>query len=315
MSEAQTPLMPPAEGAPAATAGQRLRQLREAAGVSLPSLAVQLKVPAQKLEALESDQYDRFADAVFMRALASSVCRTLKADPAPVLALLPQQDAGPLRVSQGLNTPFRAQFPGSSSAVLPGAPRSRWLAAAVGVLLLGALVIALWPQWLERWTVPQPDQAAPAPAATTAAPAVVPQAAPVVEQNSVAADASAGAVAMPGADVIPAAPVAPASATPTAPAAPILAVPGAVAPEVAPAPASAVLVLRARGPSWVQVRSSSGAVVLEQILRAGDSVPVAGEGPWSVVVGNASATEVVVRGTVLDVQAQARDNVARFEVK
>ncbi len=75
----------PMEGA---SAGTLLRQAREAAGLHVSSLAASLKVPVRKLEALEEDRYEELPDAVFVRALASSVCRTLKVDPAPVLQRL-----------------------------------------------------------------------------------------------------------------------------------------------------------------------------------------------------------------------------------
>ena len=59
-----------------------------------------LKVPVRKLEALEDDRYDLLPDAVFVRALASSVCRTLKIDPQPVLDRLPQTAAPRLIADQ-----------------------------------------------------------------------------------------------------------------------------------------------------------------------------------------------------------------------
>ena len=95
------------EPAGGVTAGQLLRQLRESAGVHVDVLAGTLKVPANKLHALEADQYDAFPDAVFMRALASGVCRTLKADATPVLALLPQSGPVQLVVDKGLNASFK----------------------------------------------------------------------------------------------------------------------------------------------------------------------------------------------------------------
>ena len=76
-----------------------------------------------------------------------------------------------------------------------------------------------------------------------------------------------------------------------------------------------MLVLKAGAQSWVQVRDASGRVVLQKTLAAGESTSAEGVLPLSVVVGNASATEVRVRGEVLDVTKTARDNVARFEVK
>ena len=49
----------------AMSAGSLLRQAREAAGLSIATLAVLLKVPVKKLEALEADHFDLLPDAVF----------------------------------------------------------------------------------------------------------------------------------------------------------------------------------------------------------------------------------------------------------
>ena len=73
------------------TAGAILRRAREATGLHIAALAVSLKVPVRKLEALEADRLEQLGDAVFVRALASSVCRSLKMDPAPVLELIRQK--------------------------------------------------------------------------------------------------------------------------------------------------------------------------------------------------------------------------------
>jgi cytoskeleton protein RodZ len=91
------------------TAGTLLRRAREATGLHVAALAVSLKVPVRKLEALEEDRYDLLTDAVFVRALASSVCRTLKIDPQPVLDRLPQTTPPRLaRDVDGINANFRA---------------------------------------------------------------------------------------------------------------------------------------------------------------------------------------------------------------
>ena len=90
------------------TAGTLLRQAREAAGLSLAGLAAALKVPAPKLEALEADDYAAFQDHVFMRALAQSVCRTLRVDSASVLALLPRTQLKSLADDRGsINATFK----------------------------------------------------------------------------------------------------------------------------------------------------------------------------------------------------------------
>src|SRR3569832_2543556 len=91
------------------SAGTLLRRARESAGLHIAALAVSLKVPVRKLEALEEDRYDDVGDPVFTRALASTVCRTFKVDPQPVLQRLPQSAAPRLvRDTDGINAPFRA---------------------------------------------------------------------------------------------------------------------------------------------------------------------------------------------------------------
>ena len=76
-----------------------------------------------------------------------------------------------------------------------------------------------------------------------------------------------------------------------------------------------LLVLRARSESWVQVRDATGVTTLQKILTAGESVVVPGKPPLSVVIGNAEATEALIRGNALDLAPISKDNVARFEVK
>jgi cytoskeleton protein RodZ len=126
-------------------AGQMLRAAREALGLHIAALAVSLKVPVKKLEALEAEQFDQLPDAVFVRALASSVARALKIDPGPILAKLPQTHAPRLHHSGiAMNTPFRGASDGPGPSVF--ASLSRPAVLAVLALLLGALVIIFFPK-------------------------------------------------------------------------------------------------------------------------------------------------------------------------
>ncbi|MDB5861473.1 MAG: hypothetical protein JWQ76_5162, partial [Ramlibacter sp.] len=163
MSDAGEPV------ADTATAGALLRQAREAAGLHVATLAANLKVPVRKLEALEEDRFEQLGDAVFIRALASSVCRTLKMDPQPVLERLPQT-ARPRLVqdNEGINAPFRS--PGDGPA--PGLPQqvSRPVMLIVVALLLAAVVLIFLPQRQEE----------PAPAAARTSEPVFPPGAPAV---------------------------------------------------------------------------------------------------------------------------------------
>jgi cytoskeleton protein RodZ len=130
------------------SAGALLRQYREAQGFNLEVLAHALRVAPAKLEALEVNHLDALPDAMFARALALAVCRQLKVDAAPVLALLPSQDVSRLAAKneRGLDFPLdRPSFLPQSSflAVTRMFTPMRWAALVVLVL---ALAIGWWPE-------------------------------------------------------------------------------------------------------------------------------------------------------------------------
>lgn len=308
----------PAGGA-GTTAGTLLREARQAAGVHVAALAVALKVPVQKLEALEADRYDVFTDVVFLRALASSVCRTLKVDAAPVLALLPMGAAPRLSVDHGINASFKDGSARVSGA--GGSAVSRSVIAVVLVLLLGALAMVFVPRGLERQSA-SADKAAVASAPLTPAatePAEASPSAPAASSAVVAAaqpQQPSAPAAIAAAPAPAPAPATPAAAVPAPAAAAAVAAPAAAAlPGAEPVAAGDVLVITASAPSWVQVRSLSGGGTTQKMLAAGDRLVAAGSPPWAVVVGKADATTVTVRGKPMDLVSIARENVARFEVK
>lgn len=294
------------------TAGMLLRRAREAAGLHVAALAVSLKVPVRKLEALEADRFDLLPDLVFARALASSVCRTLRVDPQPVLERLPLKTTPRLvQDRDGINTPFRAPSDAAPASWLD--QMSRPVVLGVFALLLGALVLVFLPRSViegivatapgQVVTQPQPE-AVGAPVPVTVDPVAS-------EPAPLAADP-----AQPRAGGVPAL-VSSTSLATSASAAP-------AAPAVAPAPAEAareaaaaagIVVFRTKGPSWVEVTDARGVVALRRLLAAGESAGVSGALPLSVTIGRASATEVQVRGKAFDLAAVSRDDVARFEVK
>ena len=318
---------PPLEQA-GPSAGVLLRQAREAAGMDIAALAASLKVTIPKLQALEEDDYASLPDAVFARALASSICRTLKIDPAPVLERLPHGVMPRLLPEKpALNTTFRQ--PGERRMALPAVPRGA--ALAVLALLFGAAAVYFLPEGVLRWEHASEEGATVAmPPAGSALP--LPAQAPDVQEQSDTAPAvplpmaSAANVPAPAAaetvaasrplGALPA-PVQQAMATlPT-----LVAAPSASAAAAAASVASSALVgesvlqFVASEQSWVQVRNPAGTVVFERVLRPGESALVPGQPPWAVVIGNASATEVRVRGHVFDTSSATKVNVARFEVK
>lgn len=302
MSEPE--VSPPAR---AEDAGVLLRQARERAGVHIAALAGTLKVPVQRLQALEEGAWDALPDATYARALALSVCRALKIDPAPVLAALPTREAPRLTPSSGdLDTPMprKGAVPAFSDAAAATARRGPLLLA---LLLLLAAALAWWglPAGLL-----EPAQA-PAASAVAEPVATSPAAAPAQPAPSGAvAGGAAVSDALPSTAPAPAVPQ-PATREPAPGAADAAAPAGGQLAEGAPA----ALLLRTSAPSWIQVTGASGRVLLQRNVAPGETLRFDEDLPLAVVVGRADATQAEVRGRPLDLAALARNNVARFEVR
>ena len=300
------------------TAGALLRDAREAAGLHIAALAVALKVPVAKLEALEADNYSALPDMVFVRALASSVCRTLKIDPQAVLALLPQGEGPRLSAGDvGLNAPVKG-FAGRSSAAPFKGAGSRSFVWAVGLLLIGAALMMFLPRGLDAdlsALLKQPETTTKIPMPTgnvaqeisvaVGAEQRVPSAAPA---PAAAAAAGVGVELPAGESIKPAGIASHPIVLPSVEASAPSSAPAADAP-------SGVLAFKARSESWIQVRDAAGALVLQRNLAPNELVSVSGVLPLAVVIGRADATEVFVRGKPYDIGPVSRENVARFEVK
>ena len=329
------------------TAGALLRRAREAAGLHVAALAVALKVPVKKLEALEADRWDLLPDAVFVRALASSVCRSLKINPVPVLDRLPQQARPRLDAEErGINTPFRASGYGSAGTV--SAFVARPVVLVVAFLLLAALAVLLVPEMhfsgksatpaaMDTPPVAQAavvsespkDRASAAPAEPVADVAAAPPAAsppPVAVSTPAPAQALSALAAKPGASASVAA-AARASASVAVAAVARSAASGAqsaasAATQRPVADSGAVnssghglLVFRVKAATWVEVSDAQKQVLLRRTLAAGEALGVNGDLPLAVVVGRVDGVAVEVRGKPLALDAIGDTNVARFEVK
>lgn len=283
----------PATGLP--SAGQQLQAAREAAGQPLDALAQTLKVAVRKLEALEADRLDELPSPMFTRALASSVCRVLNIDPAPVLSRLPQSDQYSFERAQAhLNAPFHASHPRPMAVVVKQLKNP--LALLVLALLVGALALFLVP------SIPPLDNLVDRLKGGTSAPATGPAA--VALGGSVTVDVTPASVAL-----APAKPVVAASEVLL----PALTSASSLNPQAA-VPAG-VIGFKARAEVWIEVTDARGRAPLRRLVNAGEAVQVDGALPMVVTVGRADVVDVEVRGKPFDIASRSKDNVARFEVK
>jgi cytoskeleton protein RodZ len=276
-----------------------LRAAREKQGLHIAALAAAIKVSPRKLDALENDRHDELPDATFVRALAQTVCRTLKIDAKPVLDLLPPAPSVALEPgSGGLGTPFRDRPGRIEPGLSPSNVRPLVWAAAVLVLLALAVVFAPASWWAVF------SRAVPAAGDTT--PVTLTAPVPVVVPAAVDAAASAA----PATVVAPQVPDAPAS---QAMVETVFSAPQADPSASAPALAG-ILQLRCTEESWVEVRDARGQSLLSRNVQPGESVGLDGALPLRVTIGNAAATQLAFRGQPVNLASRTRDNVARLEL-
>lgn len=233
------------------TAGALLREAKQAQGLNIAALAGLLKVPVNKLQALEQDEFELLLDPVFARALASSVCRILKIDAAPVLLRLPVISAFKgTSQNRGINTPFRTRGGGHGGVAWPHFSRT---AVLIGLaFLLGAIALISLPfiqQEIARYRqadsgVEQKSELIkPVFITTPAAMAVVSSGStPELARNS-------PREALPSVTVEPSLPASNASGS----------------------NAKAMITFSATGESWVKVTAAKGAVVFGRTLRTGEA--------------------------------------------
>lgn len=289
----------------ARSAGDLLREARAASGMHIATLSMALKVPVKKLEALEADDWSTLPDPVFVRALATSVCRHIKTNSAPILALLPKNPSPMMMddtAAKGLNQRFVAATDPKPS--LLRLPVSVPMMLGALVFLLAALVLMFLPDMAQRTAAKKTEVVEVATPATVLPPQEL-SSAPMVPAVVVSNSAPAPAIA---------------SIAPLAPPVLSASAPSAVAPTTQPltSPISTPSTLRmvAKGVVWVEVKDAKGALLVQRTLQPKEVVNASGLAPLAVVVGRINEMQSIdVRGKPFSLAGLSPDNVARFEVK
>jgi cytoskeleton protein RodZ len=285
------------------SAGQMLKQARLDAGLHIAALAVALRVPVKRIEALENGQMDLLPDMVFIRALASSICQVLKIDALPILEKLPKAALPRLnRADISINTPIGAAGTGSRS-LLNDIFSSPWL-LGVAFLCISAAGVYFWPK-ASSLSAPELVVSAKGIPDTGVSQAkellVVTENLLVNKPNVTAVNTSETTLNTHPITHPMAIPVIAGTTSP-------------VASNIPLPPADSIVIFKASGETWVEVKNSAGGTVFKKLLNAGDNVGASGILPLTVIVGRADVTQVEVRGKPVDLASIAKSNVARFEV-
>lgn len=289
--------------------GARLADRRQELGWTIEHVASRLNLAPRQIEAIEAGNYAALPGMASTRGFIRAYAKLLAIDPAPLVSAF-AVDTTPLEES----VPLRRPLPAAPFSPVRLAPMNRNgpSRTLIGLAVLLLVLVAAFSAWQAGWldTVAdgvsaRPERPAGTAASGPASPAPTAPAAP-----STAADI----VTPPLPQVAPAVPVqvAPAPAATQAvlaePEKNVIADTGAMSDQRA-------LVVKARQDCWMEVRKSDNTVLFSRMVRAGTTERVDLSAPLTVVLGNASGVEAILRGQVLDLRTSAKNNVARLELK
>lgn len=268
--------------------GAALAQAREAQGLALADVALQLKYLPRQLEALEQERFQSLPGATIARGMVRNYARLLKLDPEPLLE----------RLAERLRTPDPEQLVARFRQPVPFSDSGR--RSTLLYLALSAVVLALVGAVAYEWRHPSAALRMAAVAPKTDAP-VVPAREP--------------------APVIPAAVEAP---EPAAVPAAMQAEPQAVQKSSAEAAASQValnapgtqrIVLRCEQESWIEVRDGADRLLISSLNAAGTERVVEGRPPFTLVIGNAQHVRVSYNDRPVDLAPHIKVEVARLTLQ
>lgn len=335
MENSETP------ASPEVTPGTRLREAREALGMSPREMADRLNWLPAHVAAIEADGYEELRGAAFVRGYLRAYARAVSLDEDEIVAL------------------FATLYPESaeSSAQPATAPptsapsQKTGMSVVLGVAVAVVVIVAIW------WKQQRTEQAtAPASTVATAAqPEAASRQAPEPEQNEPAAEeAAAAASSEPAADDIDAPPgnsdsVAdvtaeagaagdPEAGVPTpesaasredaaTPEITVTTEPAATAEPVEPSPAPAQppaepgavaadgpLQFSFSGDCWLEVRDGEGQLIYADLRRAGDTLGLDGIPPFDILAGDAAAVTLRYQGELVPLRTRPGRDTARLTI-
>lgn len=248
--------------------GERLRNAREAKGLTLQAMEGVTHIRALYLQALEDEQFDRLPGPVYAKGFLRTYASALGLDPDRLIEAYPRALDAPAQSLVGMH-PIEIPI----QAAAPRSPLRRAAMYAGAILLAGLVVVGVIGYLqLRQFSAPVPPEAVtppekvPAPSAEPAQP--LPE---VPEPPQTGREAERPRPAIPP-----------------------------------PVPAGGVnLEVRASDTSWIRV-IADGEQVFQGLVEAGDVRTWHAERSLTVRVGNVPAVQVLVNGEVVQPKTRGR---------
>jgi cytoskeleton protein RodZ len=285
---------------PGATAGALLGAAREVAGLSIDTVAQQLKLAPRQVRALEGDDFTHLPGRTFVRGFVRNYARLVHLDPDVVIGALPAGTAAP-----ALEAPTLQQT-APTMGELPTTDHSKpaWTRWAIPLTLAAIVAVAAVYEWLRP-----AGNARQAPGRETGA--VESPAVTAVPQGTTGAPLSNPmAAGSPAAESVP-----PPVSAQASPSTPPPAATGATPATAAAAPASEQpMTIAFRDSSWTEIRDRDGRLLLSGMNPGGTTQSLSGTPPFDIVIGNAEDVRLTYKGSPVDLAPHTRQNVARFKL-
>jgi len=309
MTEEEYPIQ---ENEPAQTElprpGKRLREAREAKGLSIQEVASQLRLQQRLIEALEADNEAGLPPATFVSGYLRSYARLLD---------LPEEGIVPPS-STASEPPLVATIADKEEA-----SSSDWPARLVTYIVITAIIVSVAMWWVAKREVNVETPPVVQPAIVEQGGSVslelpenesqptMPPAVSTEDQSGTEADIQAE----PAAEATPAESAGGTVQTPAEP----KQEEATTAQSTTPPPLTAAipqstLELRFHADSWTEITDSAGRQLAYGLVKQGNDLVLKGEAPFRVFLGYAPGVDVYYNGELFDHSPFQRRDVARFRV-
>lgn len=283
--------------------GVKLREAREAAGLSIVDVSEALKLKEEIIKALENSQIDKLPVSAFTQGYIRSYCRLLKLQSAELIDLY-NKLVPPQEVPLGPTSDISVQRTSGDGGV-----------KIVTLLLVaaGLFLVLLW--WFQNDLGRQfDDQSLPTEVEATG--------------DSFIEDTQTESVVVSETEeepVIDEQPVETVDPIIDEPVKPEITEKKIIVPETKKVdavvtrqiiPGDDVLIIRSNADSWTEIEDANDQRLLFQLVKAGDFHQLQGRAPFRIFLGNAPSVEVVVNDQIIDLSPHIRqNNIAHVSIK